>query len=121
MIEEYSEVKVVCFSSCKEAPPKATKVYFQLYYDDSSYEYNVKRVDYITEDVNWHLDRVGHSIYFIDAPGHSSGSVCIAIEDMFFGGDIIMPLKPVIEKRAGGSLEVYRESLRRLIDRISQI
>lgn len=119
LIEKYPDAKVVCSSLCKEALPKTAKAYFQLYYDDPSYEYNVKRVDFTTEDAGWHLEWTGHNIVFFDVPGHSPGSVCIAIDGILFGGDTLMPFKPVIKKRTGGSLEVYRKSLILLREKIS--
>ncbi len=107
--------KVVCSELCKKALPREARAYFQLYYDDPHYSYNVRRVDYTTEELNWNLDWVGHNIKFIDTPGHSPGSVCVVIDDLVFGGDTLMPFKPFIKKRNGGSMEQFLESVKKMV------
>lgn len=114
LIDRYPTVKVVCSESCKHALDKESKAYFQLIYDKSDYSYNVKRVDFTTEELGWRMDWVGHSINFIDTPGHSPGSICIVIDGKVFGGDTLMPFKPVIRKRAGGSKEQLQSTFRKL-------
>ncbi len=116
LLEKYPSAKVICSELCKAALPKEAKAYFQLYYDDPNYSYNVRRVDYTTEELNWHLEWHGHDINFIATPGHSPGSVCIAIDDMVFGGDTLMPFKPFIKKRNGGSVEQFQESVKKMVN-----
>lgn len=111
ILNQFPTAKVVCSSLCRDALPKEARTYFQLYYDDPSYVYRVERVDYTTEELGWHLTWQGHQIVFIATPGHSPGSVCISIEGILFGGDTLMPFKPFIKKRNGGSIEDYRKSL----------
>jgi glyoxylase-like metal-dependent hydrolase (beta-lactamase superfamily II) len=62
------------------------------------------------------LEWVKHDIIFIATPGHSLGSVCIAIDDVVFGGDTLMPFKPFIKKRNGGSFEQFQESIKKMIN-----
>lgn len=114
LLARFPAAKVVCSSLCRDALPKEAKAYFQFYYDDPNYTYNVERVDYITENLGWRLTWQGHQIVFIATPGHSPGSVCIAIDDFLFGGDTLMPFKPFIKKRNGGSTEQLSDSLRKL-------
>lgn len=111
LIDKFPSVKVICSELCKKALPKEAKTYFQLYYDDPEYEYNVMRVDFTMEELNWTLEWVDHNIRFIATPGHSPGSVCVIIDDLIFGGDTLMPFKPFIKKRNGGSLGEYQNSL----------
>ncbi len=111
LLEHFPEAKVVCSTLCRDALPKEASAYFQLYYDNPEYSYNVQRIDFTTEDLDCHLDWEKHQIIFIPTPGHSPGSVCIAIDDVLFGGDTLMPFKPVIRKRNSGSLGDYRTSL----------
>lgn len=117
LLEKYPSAKVICSSSCRDALPKEAKAYFQLYYDDPNYSYNVARVDSTTEVLEWQMEWNSHKVVFIPTPGHSPGSVCIAIENILFGGDTLMPFKPFIKKRNGGSLEQLLES----IDNIEKI
>lgn len=111
LLEHFPEAKVVCSTLCRDALSKEASAYFQLYYDNPNYSYNVQRVDFTTEELGCHLDLGGHRIVFIPTPGHSPGSICIAIDDVLFGGDTLMPFKPVIRKRNSGSLGDYRNSL----------
>ena len=115
LLDHEPSAKVVCSELCKEALPREARAYFQLYYDDPNYSYNVRRVDYTTEDLNWNLIWVGHNIKFIATPGHSPGSVCVVIDDLVFGGDTLMPFKPFIKKRNGGSMEQYQESVKKMV------
>lgn len=114
LLAQYPTAKVICSLLCRDALPKEAKAYFQLYYDDPNYSYNVERVDCTTEDLNCQMQWSGHNIFFIATPGHSPGSVCICIEDILFGGDTLMPFKPFIKKRNGGSLEQLLESIDKL-------
>lgn len=114
LLAQYPTAKVICSSLCRDALPKEAKAYFQLYYDDPNYSYNVERVDCTTEDLGWQMEWNGHKIVFIPTPGHSPGSVCIAIDDYLFGGDTLMPFKPFIKKRNGGSMEQFLESVRKI-------
>lgn len=114
LIEKYPAVKVICSEQCKQALNKEAKVYFQLYYDNPDYLYNVKRVDYTTQELGWCHKWFGLNISFIPTPGHSPGSVCIAIDNVVFGGDTLMPFKPFIKKRNGGSYEQFQESIKKM-------
>lgn len=111
LIDRFPSAKVICSEKCKDALAKEASAYFQLYYDNPDYTYNVQRVDFTTEDLCWLLLWGEHKIIFIPTPGHSPGSVCIYIDGILFGGDTLMPFKPVIRKRNSGSIEGYRKSL----------
>ena len=112
LIDKYPLAKVVSSELCKEALPKESKVYFQFYYDDPNYSYNVSRVDCTTEELEWQMKWCGHKVVFIPTPGHSPGSVCLAIDNKLFGGDTLMPYKPFIKKKNGGSRDKFWESIR---------
>ncbi len=115
LLERFSQTKVICSKLCKESLNREARTYFQLYYDDPNYTYNVKRVDITMNELNWYLVWVGHGVKFIATPGHSPGSVCIAIDDVVFGGDTLMPFKPFIKKRNGGSMELFLESVKKMV------
>lgn len=117
ILEHYPFAKVICSGLCKDALSREARMYFLLYYDDMNYKYSVKRVDYTTEELGWHLDWLGHDIKFVPTPGHSPGSVCISIDNcMVFGGDTLMPFKPFIKKRNGGSVVLFHESVKKMIN-----
>lgn len=114
LIDHYPTVKVVCSSSCRDNLPKEVRLFFQLYYDNPTYAYTLRRVDYTTEELNWHLDWKGHIISFIPAPGHTLGSICVVIDNVIFGGDTLIQFKPFIRKRNGGSVEQFQESVKKI-------
>lgn len=116
LLELFPEAKVICSELCKAALPKEAKAYFQFYYDDPNYSYNVERVDCTTEELNWQMEWDDHKVVFIPTPGHSPGSVCIVIDDIIFGGDTLMPFKPFIKKRNGGSMEQFQASVKRMME-----
>ena len=116
LLDVFPETKVICTRSCKDALPRVSKIFFQFYYDDPGYVYQVKRVDYITEELGWQLRWGKHKIRFISTPGHTPGSMCIAIDNVLFGGDTLMPFKPFIKKRNGGSLVQLQESIKKMVN-----
>lgn len=119
LLKQYPMAKVICSSLCRDALPKEAKAYFQLYYDDPNYCYNVARVDSTTEELGGQMEWNSHKVVFISTPGHSPGSVCIAIENILFGGDTLMPFKPFIKKRNGGSVEQFQNSVNAIKARYS--
>lgn len=116
LIERYPSVKVVCSSLCRDNLPKEVRLFFQLYYDSPTYAYTLSRVDYTTEELNWSLEWNGREIAFIPTPGHTLGSICIAIDKIIFGGDTLIQFKPFIRKRNGGSLKKFNESVERIMN-----
>lgn len=116
LLERHPAAKVICSELCKAALPKEAKAYFQFYYDDPNYSYNVARVDHTTDELDWHLQWGKNDIKFIGTPGHSPGSVCVAVGNKLFSGDTIMQFKPFIKKRNGGSMEQFQESVKRILE-----
>lgn len=116
LVEQYPSVKVVCSSLCRDNLPKEVRLFFQLYYDNPTCAYSLSRVDFTTEELNWHLDWKGREITFIPAPGHTLGSICISIDNIIFGGDTLIQSKPFIRKRNGGSLKLFNESVERIMN-----
>ena len=111
LLAYFPKAKTICSNYCKDALSREAKVYFQFYYDDPNYEYRVGRIDFTTEDLGMRLKWSQYMIVFIPTPGHSPGSICIEVDGMLFSGDTLMPFKPYIKKRSGGSIEEYRNSL----------
>lgn len=111
LLAVFPGAKVVCSNYCKNALSREAKVYFQLYYDVPNYVYHVERVDITAEEISMRLNWQQYEIVFIATPGHSPGAICIEVDKMLFGGDTLMPFKPYIKKRNGGSIDEYRNSL----------
>lgn len=63
----------------------------------------------IVFDKEYHLDWQGHVIHLLSTPGHSPGSCCIEIDDMYVAtGDSLIQDTPVITRFPGGSDEEFR-------------
>lgn len=105
--------QVVCSRCCSDNVAKESRSYFQFYYNNPSYHYEVKRVDLIVEDIKYVLIWNGITIHFLLTPGHSTGSVCFDIGKYLFTGDTLMEYKPYIPKR-NGSIEEYHKSIERI-------
>lgn len=115
LVSTYPSTKVVCSSVCKQNLKKEFQAYFLFYYDNPNYHYTVCSVDLTTEELNWKLVWGEYQVNFIQAPGHSMGSVCIEINGMLFTGDAILQSKPYINKR-NGSKELFFESVRKIYE-----
>ncbi len=57
-----------------------------------------------------YFDWENHKIEIVHSPGHSDGSVCILIDDIFiFSGDSLIKEKQAITRLPGGSKKKYAE------------
>jgi glyoxylase-like metal-dependent hydrolase (beta-lactamase superfamily II) len=95
----FPDIKLVCSEECSKHIAKANKAYFLFYYDDPAYSYEVEPADILIKGQISHLDWRGHDVEFLFTPGHSFGSMCVRIVNMFFTGDTIMPYKPYFNGR----------------------
>lgn len=114
LLERY-DTRVVCSAACKKALPREGRTYFLFYMDNAEYEYAVKRVDLVLEELEACLNWNGVEVRHVFTPGHSHGSVCYSIENNLFTGDTVMQYKPYIHKKQG-SLEAFKNSIRLLMD-----
>ncbi len=115
LVEAYNNVKVICSETCKLNLKKEFQAYFLFYYDNPNYHYTVCNVDLTTEEIKWNLKWQGHLISFIPTPGHSMGSICIAIYGLLFTGDTILQSKPYVNKR-NGSKEMFNQSIKKIVE-----
>lgn len=74
--------------------------------------------DFVCEDLDWSLDWCGGRFRFIPTPGHSRGSICIAIENLLFTGDCLLPNLKRVTKLPGGNKKAMENSLALLTDTI---
>ena len=62
----------------------------------------------ITFEEEFNFDWMGHNFYIVRIPGHSSGSVCIIMDDKIaFTGDSFLRETPVITRFPGGSRKLF--------------
>ena len=110
--------QVICSETCKQNLGMEFQAYFQLYFDDTEYTYNVCNVDKTTEELGGRMRWQGHEVKFVPAPGHSLGSICVDIDGWLFTGDAVMLSKPYINKR-NGSKELFFESVKKVMSMYS--
>lgn len=106
--------QVICSEICKQNLGMEFQAYFQLYFNDTEYTYNVCNVDKTTGELGWQLEWQGYKMEFIPTPGHSMGSVCILIDGKLFTGDTIMQSKPYVNRR-NGSKGKFKESVTKIL------
>lgn len=115
LVERYPSTEVICSEVCKQNLAKEFQAYFLFYYDNPNYSYTVCKVDKTVEELRGFLSWGKHTLTFVPTPGHSMGSVCIALNGMLFTGDAIMQTKPYINKR-NGSKELFYESAKMIVN-----
>lgn len=113
LLEQFPDVKIAAHSECARLINKESRSYFLFYYNDPSYSYKVSNIDIQITSEEQSIEWNNKHITFIYTPGHSSGSMCIAIDEMLFTGDTLMQFKPYIPRK-GGSKEDFAESLDKL-------
>lgn len=74
------------------------------------------KADLVCEDLGWSLDWGGGRFQFIPTPGHSPGSICIAIENLLFTGDCLLPNSKQVANLPGGNKKALEKSLTLLLD-----
>ena len=114
LVERFPNVQVVCSEICKQNLAKEFQAYFLYYYDNPDYQYTVCKVNNTVEELKGFLEWFKNTITFIPTPGHSMGSICIALNGMLFTGDAILQTKPYINKR-NGSKNLFYESAEKIL------
>ncbi len=114
----FPEAKLICSEACNKYVRKTNRAYFLFYYDDPDYRYEIAAADvHIREDLcmNWNKEE----IKYILTPGHSYGSMCIAIGGILFTGDTIMPYKPYFNGRDSNE-EDWNRSIKLILTNYSR-
>lgn len=112
--QNFPESKILCSDSCNKYAPKASRVYFLYYYDDTNYHYIMEKVDILIKENEEKIDWNGYKLHFILTPGHSYGSMCIGIDNMLFTGDTIMPYPPYFNGRDSNE-DDWKASINKII------
>lgn len=91
--------------------------YFSALYFGKPEPYSIEKVDCIIDENGNQLVWRDNSIRFIQTPGHTTCSNLILFNDLLFSGDTILKdTKPFIQKRHGGNKEVFKKSVRWILD-----
>jgi hydroxyacylglutathione hydrolase len=99
---------VVCSRECSAAITDPKRNFSRyLVHRDVAFEAG----DLCCEDLGWELDWSGVQFQFIPTPGHSPGSICIAVGDLLFTGDTLLPDSKGVTKLPGASKQALASSL----------
>lgn len=94
--------------------------YFSALYFGKPEPYSIEKIDFIIDEHDNQLVWQENKIRFIQVPGHTSCSNIILFNDLMFSGDTILKdTKPFIQKRHGGDKEVFKQSVRMILDSFS--
>lgn len=111
---KYPDSKIVYSEACNKNIKKANRIFFQFYFDNFENFMDVLPPDITikTSDdyILWGTNKVG----FVLTPGHSSGSMCISIDNFLFTGDTILQFPPVF-CGIGCSKEDWKRSLQYIL------
>lgn len=91
--------------------------YFSALYFGKPEPYSIEKVDCIIDECSNRLIWQKNNIRFIQSPGHTSCSNLILFNDLIFSGDTILKdTKPFIQKRHGGNKEIFKVSIKLILD-----
>jgi len=76
--------------------------------------------DIISEEIGPSLVWEQMCLEFVPTPGHSTGSMCIGIDQNLFTGDTIIPGLPTIVKLPGGNRKLLHSTVKSLFERFPQ-
>ncbi|MCX7018459.1 MAG: MBL fold metallo-hydrolase [Candidatus Sumerlaeota bacterium] len=106
--------QVVCSRACSESIGRPEKNF-------SRYLTGIDRIfgpsDLICEEVSNAIDWCDERIEFVPTPGHSPGSVCIAVCNALFTGDTLIKDLRTVTKLPGGNRTGLRKSINLLLTR----
>lgn len=112
-LKKYWNCQVICSRACSAAITDPTR---------NLSRYLIQRdvacaaADRTWEDLGGELDWHGVRIRCVATPGHSSGSICIAVENLLFTGDCLLPNLKRVANLPGGNKQALEQSLALLME-----
>jgi glyoxylase-like metal-dependent hydrolase (beta-lactamase superfamily II) len=101
--------KLICSNECALNIVDSKKNLSFYYYNENPYNNFLPDMTY--ENINFKLIWNGLSIIIYRTPGHSAGSVCIQIGDIFFTGDTMLKDTSTVTKLPGGNKDKLKQSI----------
>ena len=74
-------------------------------------DYRCPPADATFDELNWQAEFADVPIHITATPGHSPGSVCIAVQDWLFAGDTLIRDTRTVTKLPGGDRRALSRSL----------
>lgn len=110
-VRVYYQAKIIC-SDCCVPELKNQKKNFSAYWGDP---FSLEHIDLSVEALNYQLDWIGNQIRFLKTPGHTPGSICIAINNLLFTGDTLLNRKKKYAKIPGSDKTQQLASIKHLL------
>jgi len=112
-IKQLYNSKIVCSTNCNERITDRKKN-MSVFYEHPGFECELADITFQDEySLLWN----GWNVKLIYTPGHSLGSICIQIRDIFFSGDTIIPGEKTVTKFPTGN----KDSLKNSKDMLSEM
>ena len=111
ILGKFPKARLVCSKICGEKIIDRKKN-CSLFYDQIGFELPKPTLitDELTAGIRWN----NHTISFMDTPGHSEGSICIAVDKNLFTGDTLIPNEKTVTKLPGGSVKDIKQTMEKL-------
>jgi hydroxyacylglutathione hydrolase len=111
--------KIACSKVCAEKIGKPLNYFNLLYFNDDEM-FQINDVDIIIDNFDYQMLWNGFTINFLDTPGHSSSSMCLFLDGIFFSGDtLVKGEKPMIKKRYEGSHTEFKKSINLIFNKFN--
>jgi glyoxylase-like metal-dependent hydrolase (beta-lactamase superfamily II) len=107
-LKEYWNCQVICSRACSAAITDPTRNFSR---------YLIQRdiacaaADRTCEDLGGEWDWHGVRVRCVATPGHSPGSICIAVENLLFTGDCLLPNMKRVANLPGGNKKALEQSV----------
>lgn len=96
--------------------------YFSALYLGKPEPYSIEKIDYIIDEHDNKLEWQGNTFRFMQVPGHTTCSNIILFNHLMFSGDTILKdTKPFIQKRHGGNKEIFKKSVKMILNSFSDM
>lgn len=110
--KNYPDAKLVASEYCNKNIQNA-KMNLSRYNDENGKGFIIAPADIII-DCDTEINLLGLRFRFVLTPGHSQGSMCFSFNYKLFSGDVIIPKCKPIFKLKGGSIDEYKQSMKKL-------
>jgi len=115
-LRESMETVLIASRACSEAIPDPTRNLSRYAIGE---DLCCGPADVICDDEITHFDWEGFPVEVLLTPGHSPGSVCVAVDGRLFTGDSLLAATPTVVKLPGGSRSDLERSLALLYARFA--
>lgn len=114
--EAFPDISIVASKETARLTAIPQNYFSALYFDKPEY-YSIDHIDIIIDEIGGQIEWLGNTISFIPVPGHTSCSNVILVNNLLFSGDTVLKdTKPLIRKRHGGNKDIFKNSVRMILD-----